>query len=170
MPTCRGEVHEVSESGPMQRDAGSTSPRREISEPRCACAIRSGLGGRSCTSVNRACLTPGRQGGGSGSGNRRGGRADARFGDLTAGVQEAWGPMLDPGRDRRYRFVAHRDIAIGEGARPSLTCALHPPVQCRSDSPAGPPRERSTSSRRSRVGAASTPWSPARDRRNRRVP
>src|SRR5215213_6269622 len=34
--------------------------------------------------------------------------------------------MLDSRRDRRYRLVAHRSIGSGEGAQPSLTCALHP--------------------------------------------
>src|SRR3712207_2095668 len=57
-----------------------------------------------------------------------------------------------------------------EDAAASLTFALHRPVLGPSDYPGGPPHERSTSFRRRRVGAASTPWSPKRDRRDRRAP
>ena len=53
---------------------------------------------------------------------------------------------------------------------PALSRALHPAVPGPSDCPVGQPHVRSTSSRIGRVGAASTPWSPAPHRRNRREP
>src|SRR5918997_6984819 len=56
------------------------------------------------------------------------------------------------------------------GGAASLTCASRRPMLGPADYPAAPPHERSTSSRRSRVRAVSTPWFPARDRRNRRAP
>src|SRR5688572_21407292 len=54
-----------------------------------------------------------------------------------------------------------------EGWQPSLSCPLHPPALDPPDYPAVPPHERSTSSQRSQVGAASTPWSQAHDQTNR---
>src|SRR5215207_820261 len=57
-----------------------------------------------------------------------------------------------------------------EGAHPSLTRALHPLVLSPLDYPKDQPHVRSTSSRRSQVGAASTPWSPVRDQTIRRTP
>jgi hypothetical protein len=95
IPTYGGEGHEVSGTSPIQGDDGSTSPCRELSKPRCAWAICSGWGRPPCRPVNRACRAPRRQGGEPDSGNRHlpvwdgaqeGGRTDARFGHLMAGV------------------------------------------------------------------------------------
>jgi hypothetical protein len=60
-------------------------------------------------------------------------------------------------------------LADPKGGQPFLNCVLHPPVLSPSDYPKDQPHVRSTSSRRSRVGVVSTPWSQAPHQTNRRA-
>src|SRR5918998_564007 len=84
------------------------------------------------------------------------------------------GPMRLMHKRRGTMFsevlVCRTRLPHEEGAQPSLTGALHRSVLSPPDYPAGQPHERSTSFQGSQVGAWSTPWSAARDRRNRRAP
>ena len=61
-------------------------------------------------------------------------------------------------------------LADPKGGQPSLSCALQQPDLSQPDYPKVQPLVRSTFFRRSQVGAASTPWSPAPHRTNRRAP
>src|SRR5215208_5690324 len=61
-------------------------------------------------------------------------------------------------------------VSARSKAQLSLSCALHQPVLSPTDYPMDQPLEHSTSSRRKQVGAASIPWSRARDRRIHRAP
>src|ERR671921_2357482 len=60
-------------------------------------------------------------------------------------------------------------LADPKGGQPFLNCVLPPPVLSPSDYPKGQPLVHSTSSQRSRVGVASTPWFLAPHQTNRRA-
>ena len=120
-PTYTGEVYEVSGTSPPQGDAGATSPSRELSKPRCAWAICSGLGRRlagqptAYAVAKLAVRRVGSRNSASSHMTRRSRRWESRCPIRRSYVQslEASGPMLDSRRDRRYRLGAHRNIGIG---------------------------------------------------------
>jgi hypothetical protein len=119
------------------------------------CKVGANSGGRGARGPTRACIP------GAIDADAADEFVGAAYGDVSRVVENT----SLPGHSLEWATERPAD----RSQDPSLTCALHPPVLGPPDYPKDLPHLRSTSSRRSQVAAASTPWSQAPHRTIRRA-